>query len=156
MLYQDYKQAKANADSKSEESVRADRDAKDIEKLTARAIMTEMLNDPNYEEKSGSLYDGVSVQTLKNLYNEIRIANQDKELRTRVLMNLKPEDQAAFVSCRFKNYDQMDNVMVQLANARSALAREKQSQQDQQRRNETSNATRSDKAANDYNGSSGK
>lgn len=156
IMKQESEAARINATKKAEEAVRADRDAKDVEKMMTRAIFTEMLNDPNYESKAGSLYDGVAVQKLKSEYNELRIALQDPVLRAKTLSRLQPADQTAFINSRYEDYDQMDAVMTAMSNARSELAMEKQAKQDQKNRNQASSRTEAQKAAQDYNGGSGK
>ena len=159
-LQQEAEVARINATRKSEEAVAADRDAKDVEKMMTRAIFTEMLNDPEFESKAGILYDGVAVQKLKSEFNELKIALQDPVLRAKTLSNLAQTGntaaQSAFISSKYEDYDQMDVVMTALSNARSALAMEKQAQQDQKNRNQASSRTEAQKAAQDYNGNSGK
>lgn len=161
-LKQEAEAARINATKKAEAAVEADRDAGDVEKLMTRAIFTEMLHDPDFESKSGTLYDGVAVQKLKSEFNELKIALQDPVLRERTLSNIARTSktpaacQAAFISSRYENYDQMDDVMTALSNARSALAMEKQAQQDQKTRNQASSRTEAQKAAQDYNGNGGK
>ena len=149
--YQDYKKAKEEANRKSQDAVKADREAAHIEKIMTRAIFTEMLNDPKFE--SNSNFDGVARQSLQRNYNEIKIANQDIELRTRLQKSLSAVDYEAFINCRFKDYNQLDAVLVALNTARNDLSIDKQSKQDQKHRNESSKATQADKAATDFNGS---
>lgn len=153
-LKQDADLAKENARIKAEEAVEAERDAGDVEKLMTRAIFTEMLRDPDFESKAGSLYDGVAVQKLKSDYNELKIALQDPKLREKTLSMLEPAYHSAFINSHYEEYDQIDKVMTALSNARSALAMEKQAQQDQKNRNQASNLTQAQKAAQDYNGNS--
>lgn len=155
-LYQEYQQAKVNAEQKSQEAVAAKRASQDVDKYITRAIMTEMIKDKNFRENKDGKYDGVAIQSLSRDYNEIEIARQDPKLRSYLMGTLTSEDYNAFMSVNFVDYDQMDRILTELANAKSTLTMEKQTKQDQKHRNETSKVTQSQKAANDYSGNSGK
>ena len=145
----EYKKLKEDAEAKSKEATDYKYRATQVEKKLARHLFTEMLHGHVEGE------DAVARENLTTQLNDVKIATQDSKICEYIYKN-KPELYNAFLSGRFQDYDQLDTTIATITAAKNEQIREKQAAQAQVSRNQTSNTTQAQRAANDYNGGSGK
>lgn len=155
--YNDYLALQETARKKAEEATNAENAVTQAAKYGARYTMTKMLQG---KVAPGQL-DEVAVQALENTKNDAAIARQDPEIFNYIQkhlgeLSLSYSDFGAFVSGRYHDYDQLDRIKNAINKVRDIRAREKQIVQDEKIRIDSSKVTQAQKAANDYNGGSGK